>query len=82
VINITIFGDLDQQVSLICSVNLDMKTEQEIKAELTRLELIVNNAEGIDREDCPALSSRIMTLNWMLGIKDEEGKAIKLECVD
>jgi len=59
-----------------------MKTEKEIRSELTKLKSIVKNAEGINREDCPELSSRILVLKWVLGMKSEDGDEIRIECVD
>jgi len=56
-----------------------MKTTKEIKKELSRLELIVKTAEGVDREDCPELLAKIEALQWVLGIKDDVGEAIKLD---
>lgn len=56
-----------------------MKTKDQISAEITRLRLIISTAEGIDREDCPELSTKIEALEWVLGIKDDLGEPIKLE---
>ncbi|MBE9597788.1 hypothetical protein [Pedobacter sp. MC2016-24] len=59
-----------------------MKASEEIKKELDRLESIVNKAEGIDIQDCPALMPRIITLKWVLDLKDDEGNEINIENVD
>ena len=56
-----------------------MKTIKEIKNELNRLKLIIQTAEGIDREDCPELSTKIEALEWVLEMKNEVGGAIKLD---
>jgi hypothetical protein len=59
-----------------------MKTADEIKKELDRLESTVAQAEGIYRQDCPVLTPRILTLKWVLDLKDEEGNEINIEEVD
>jgi hypothetical protein len=59
-----------------------MKTADEIKKELDRLESIVAHAEGECIQDCPILKPRILTLRWVLNLKDEEGNEINIEEVD
>jgi hypothetical protein len=56
-----------------------MKMITEVQTELQRLQLIVENAEGIDREDCPELTAKIEALEWVLELKDEVGHTIKLD---
>ncbi len=56
-----------------------MKTKIEITKEITRLKLIINNAKGIDRQDCPELSTKIEALEWVLGLNDHLGDPIKLD---
>lgn len=56
-----------------------MKTTKETKEELVRLQLIIQNAEGIDREDCPELLAKAEALQWVLGMKDSIGKTIRLD---
>jgi len=56
-----------------------MKMITEVQNELQRLQSIVENAEGIDREDCPELTAKIEALEWVLEMKDEVGHSIKLD---
>ncbi len=58
-----------------------MKTKEEVAAEILKLRSIISEARGIDREDCPELSTKINTLKWVLGQKDDNGDEIHLDIV-
>ncbi|PTS96776.1 hypothetical protein DBR11_18560 [Pedobacter sp. HMWF019] len=59
-----------------------MKTADEIKKELDRLESIVAHAEGECIQDCSVLEPRILTLRWVLNLEDKDGNEINIEEVD